>query len=114
MRSLPYLVFHDAYQYFERHYGLSPVGAVSTGPERPPGARRVYEVRRRIAERDIRCVFTEPQFRPALVRTVVEGTPARIAVLDPLGADIEAGPEAWFILMRRLGESLLSCLGEGG
>lgn len=110
VRSVPYVVFHDAYQYFERRYGLAPAGAISVSPERSPGARRLTRVRERILRAGVRCVFAEPQFEPRLVATLVEGTRARTGVLDPLGADLPPGPEAWFALMRNLADALAACL----
>ena len=66
-----------------------------------------------LSEHGIRCVFTEPQFEPDLVRTLVEGTEVKTAVLDPIGADIRPGPDAWFEVMRGLGDSISGCLGDG-
>ena len=108
----PYVVFHDAYQYFERRYGLAAAGALTVSPERAPGIRRIIEIRAAITGRGARCVFAEPQFAPAIARTVVEGTTARLGVLDPLGAGIPPGPDHWFALMRGLAESLVECLGD--
>jgi len=110
VRGVPYVVFHDAYQYFERHYALRPAGSVAVSPERTPGARRVREIREKIRGLRARCVFGEPQFPPALLATLTEGTEARTGVLDPLGADLSPGPDAWFALMRSLGGSLATCL----
>ena len=112
VRTVPYVVFHDAYQGFERHYGLNAVGAVSLSPERPPGARRLRALRRALAEAGVRCVFREPQFPPRLVETLVAGTAARTGELDPLGAGLVPGPDAWFALMRGLAADLAGCLGE--
>jgi zinc transport system substrate-binding protein len=110
VRGVPYVVFHDAYQYFERHYTLRVVGSIAVSPERSPGARRVREIREKVRGLGARCVFGEPQFPPALLATLTEGTEARTGVLDPLGADIPAGPDAWFALMRSLGGALAACL----
>jgi zinc transport system substrate-binding protein len=72
------------------------------------------ELREHVEARGALCVFAEPQFAPSLVETIVEGTGARAGVLDPLGADLEAGPDQYFALMRGLAESLRDCLsGEG-
>lgn len=106
----PYVVFHDAYHYLEARYGLSPVGAITINPDRAPGARTLSEIRDRIERSGAVCVFREPQFEPALMRTVTAGTPARVAVLDPLGADIPPGAEAYFATMRRLATALHDCL----
>jgi zinc transport system substrate-binding protein len=109
-RGVPYVVFHDAYQYFERRYALGAVGSIAVSPERSPGAGRVREIRERIRRLGARCVFGEPQFPPALLATLIEGTGARTGELDPLGAELAAGPEAWFALMRALAASLAGCL----
>jgi zinc transport system substrate-binding protein len=111
LRGEPYLVFHDAYQYFERHYGLRAVGSVTVSPERPPGARRLHQLRGKIRTSGARCVFAEPQFRPGLVRTLIEGSGARGAELDPLGAGLQPGADAWFRLMEGLAGGLVACLG---
>ena len=113
VRDRAFIVFHDGYGYFEHAYGLNGKGAVAVDPARPPGAKRLTELRGALAEHDIRCVFTEPQFEPKLVRTVIEGTEVRTAALDALGFDVERGPDAWFEVMRGLGDSVTECLGDG-
>ena len=110
VRDVPYLVFHDAYGHFEARYGLTSVGAMTRNPEIAPGARRLAQLRRLIAERGVACLFTEPQFPPALARTVTGGATVRIATLDPLGAALAPGPEAYFTLMRALADDLTACL----
>ena len=110
VKSKPYIVFHDAYRYFENHYNLNPVGSVSLGPERQPGAKHVHKLRAKISRLEASCVFSEPQFRPKLVRTLLDGTQAGSGQLDPLGADLEPGPEAYFQLMQQLADNLLQCL----
>lgn len=109
-RGLPYLVFHDAYQYFEARYGLSPVGALAVDPERPPGARRLAELHDRIEETGARCLFAEPQFEPKIVRVIRQATGVRTAMLDPLGAALEPGPELYEALLRKLAADLKACL----
>jgi zinc transport system substrate-binding protein len=84
----PFMVFHDAYQYFENAFGLAAVGALSVAPQRLPGAKRLGELRERLTSAGVVCVFREPQFAPKLAETLVEGSSARIGVLDPLGAGL--------------------------
>jgi len=110
VRERPFVVFHDAYPYFERHFDLNAVGAITLSPDRAPGAQRLSEIRAKIEELGAACVFSEPQFTPSVVRTVVAGTSARQGALDPLGVDLAAGPEAYFALMRDLAGSLRKCL----
>ena len=110
VQQQPYIVFHDAYQYFERRYGLNAVGSVVLNPEQRPGAKRVAAIQARIRDLKVRCVFSEPQFQPALVETVIAGSGARTGVLDPLGATLPAGPDAYFQLLQGLGAALRGCL----
>ena len=106
----PYIVFHDGYHYFEDRYGLTPVGSITVSPELSPGAKRLVEIRGRIRKEAALCIFAEPQFEPKLVRTVAQGTGARTATLDPLGAQLTPGPDAYFHLMRNLAKDLTACL----
>jgi len=106
IRKVPYLVFHAAYQYFEAAYGLNAVGSVAVDPEHRPGVKRVREIRDKIMTSGARCVFSEPQFEARLIATLIEGTNARTGILDPLGIDLEANQDAYFILMERLAENL--------
>jgi zinc transport system substrate-binding protein len=109
--DVPYIVFHDAYQYFEAHYGLSPQGSVTVASDRPAGTRRIIEIRARITGTDVRCVFAPPQFSPRLVRVLVENSSATSATLDDLGTDIEPGPQLYETMLRHMTDNFVSCLG---
>jgi zinc transport system substrate-binding protein len=110
LHGRPYLVFHDAFHYFEAHYGLSPAGAVTAASDRPPGTRRVEDLRARIKRSGPICVFSSPQFSPRLVSALIEGSAARPGILDDLGADIPPGPGLYATLLSRIAGSLRSCL----
>ena len=109
-----FVVFHDAYQYFEERFGLSAVGSITVSPEVMPGASRIKELKEKINELNALCVFSEPQFEPKLVSTVIEGTNASTGVLDPLGASIKDGPQLYFILINNMANSLKECLSKTG
>jgi zinc transport system substrate-binding protein len=109
-KNLPYIVFHDAYPYFEKVFGLSPVGSITVDPERKPGARRISEIRNKIKQLSARCVFSEPQFEPRMVDIIIEGTGARKGVLDPLGAELKADEDSYFILLNNLADNLITGL----
>jgi zinc transport system substrate-binding protein len=111
LRGRPYIVYHDAYQYFEARYGLTSAGAVALDPERPASAKRIAEIRAKLTAAGAACVFAEPQFPPAIINTVVEGTGAHVGVLDPLGADLASGPDAYFTLLHGLATAMRDCLG---
>ena len=106
----PFIVFHDATQYFENHYGLSAAGSITVSPDVPPSAMRLTEVRRKISSLGAVCVFTEPSFQPNLVAAVTEGTHARAGTLDAEGQMLTPGPGLYFDLMRGLAHNLASCL----
>ncbi|HMI98196.1 MAG TPA: zinc ABC transporter substrate-binding protein [Micropepsaceae bacterium] len=110
VRATPYLLFHDAFHYFEARYGLSPMGAVTVAADRPPGVRRVEMLRARIKAAGPICVFSTPQFSPRLLPALTEGSAAKSAVLDDLGADIPPGPGLYEALLTRIAGSLRSCL----
>ncbi len=107
-----FVVFHDAYQYFENRFGVIASGSITVSPESQPGAERIAEIRARVQELGAACVFAEPQFEPKLVSTVIEGTQARSGVIDPIGAEIENGPDLYFQMIRNLASSIKGCLSE--
>jgi len=113
VQDRPYIVFHDAYQYFERHFGTRIVGSITVSPDQAPGARRLAELRERIRTLQAVCVFREPQFPAPVVDTLVDGSNVKVGVLDPEGADLTPGPDAYLTLMDRIGDSLANCLTQG-
>lgn len=107
----PFVVFHDAYQYFADRFDLDSVGSITVSPERQPSAKRLSELRQKIRALHAVCLFAEPLFQPHLVAAVVEGTDVRMGTLDPEGALLPAGAELYFALMRNLAAGFKSCLG---
>lgn len=107
-----FVVFHDAYQYFENRFGVKAAGSITVSPEIIPGAKRVGEIRDKVKSLDVTCVFAEPQFEPKLVSTVTEGTKAKSGVLDPLGAELPDGQDLYFALIRNMATSIRDCLSE--
>ena len=110
IRGRPFIVFHDAYQYFEHRFNVDASGSVALGDASSPGPARIAVIRQKVQTLGAHCVFSEPQFRSKIITTVIEGTTARSATLDPLGATLKPGPELYSQLLRNLGENLLTCL----
>jgi len=113
VRGKPFVVFHDAYQYFEHGFDIEAAGSIVVEPGTPPGAKRLAAIRDALTRLKAACVFAEPEFRSALVDTVIEGSSARTGVLDPLGSELADGPDLYFALIRNLAEGLADCLAEG-
>jgi zinc transport system substrate-binding protein len=105
-----YFVFHDAYGYFEKHFGLSPLGHFTVNPEIQPGAQRLHQIRTQLVEQRAVCVFAEPQFRPAVINAVAKGTNVRSGTLDPLGTGIELGKDSYGNFLTALSNQYVSCL----
>jgi zinc transport system substrate-binding protein len=112
VRDKPFIVFHDAYQYFEHRFGLNVAGSITVTPESLPGAQRVSELHTKVASAGAACVFAEPQFEPAVVNTIIEGTAAKSGTLDPEGAGLNEGPDLYERLIIGLADSLIDCLGQ--
>jgi zinc transport system substrate-binding protein len=110
VRDGQFVVFHDAYQYFEMDFDLPASGAISIGDASDPSPARIAEIQDRIAEQGIDCVLAEPQFNPGLVATVLDGTEAQTGILDPLGSDLEPGPALYPQLIRNLSTALAGCM----
>ncbi|SHH46230.1 zinc ABC transporter substrate-binding protein [Cognatishimia maritima] len=104
-----FVVFHDAYQYFEHAFDLNALGALQLSDATPPSAARLVHLRDEIAEHGVVCVFAEPQFNPELIASVApEGT--NTGTLDPLGTQLPMGPSFYTLLLRDLTERVANCL----
>ena len=113
-RDKPFIVFHDAYRYFEDRFGLKAVGSAVVSTGRSPGVRRVRELRKKVRELGVVCVFAEPRYDPRFVRLITEGTKARGGTVDPAGMTVKAGPEMYFNLLRGMAKSFKACLAPPG
>jgi zinc transport system substrate-binding protein len=113
VKDRPFIVFHDAYHYLEDRYALAAAGAITVTPDQRPGAARLSQLRHAIGDAKAVCVFAEPQFEPALVKVLVEGTGVRTGTLDPEGANIPEGPALYPALMRFNAKALVDCLSGG-
>ena len=110
VRDAPYVVLHDAFQYFERSFNLTAIGAISVSPDRPPSARRLSDLRRHMHALEAVCAFSEPQIPAGLVDTLIADSGMKRDVLDPLGATLPPGPDAYFAMMTANADALARCL----
>jgi zinc transport system substrate-binding protein len=110
VKDRPFVVFHDAYQYFESRFGLNVAGSITISPELAPGADRIAAIRDKLKTLDAACVFAEPNFDPRVVDVLIEGTGAKAATLDPEGATLEPGPGLYAQLIGTIADNLVACL----
>lgn len=108
--SRPFVVFHDGYQYFETRYQLNNLGSLRLQPETSPGAKHVREMQVLVREKKVACVFTEPQFDNRLAYTVIEGSDAKTAIVDPVGSMNAPGLNLYFEMMQGLARAFVQCL----
>jgi zinc transport system substrate-binding protein len=110
IRGRPFIVFHDAYHYFEHRFDVEAAGSVSIGDASSPGPARIAAIRGKVQTLGATCVFSEPQFEPKIIATIIEKTAARSGILDPVGAALKPGPNQYSQLLRHLAHGLLTCL----
>ncbi|WP_068117398.1 zinc ABC transporter substrate-binding protein [Tropicimonas marinistellae] len=109
IRNIRYVVFHDAYQYFERRFGIQAVGAITLSDAAGPSAARIAELRDEVASRSIDCVVSQPQFNPDLVQAVVKNGTAQTTVIDPIGVGLPRGAGLYEAMMRSMASGLVAC-----
>ena len=108
-KNARFVVFHDAYQYFEKRFDISSEGSLTLNPDVLPGAKQISDIQNLILIKKINCIFSEPQFNPKIIDTIAKDSNISIGVLDPLGANIESGKFLYFKLLNNLSESLRDC-----
>ena len=108
-KDATYVVFHDAFQYFEQRFEIEVIGALTVNPEILPGAKQLAEIREVIEHEAVNCLFSEPQFNPTIAETIASDTGVKAAVLDPLGAELEPGKDLYFDLISDMASSFESC-----
>ena len=111
IKGKPYVVFHDAYQYFEKTFDLNAVGSVALEGDIASSPKQISFIKDKIKKLNASCVFQEPQFDSKLVKIVVEGTNAQIGTLDPLGVNISGKENFYIQLLKNMAKSLKECLG---
>ena len=108
-KDASFVVFHDAYQYFEKRFGLNVIGALTVNPDVMPGAEQLSEIREVIEHEKAKCIFSEPQFNPNIINSIASDTGVKTGVLDPLGANIDKGKNMYFDLIKDMSNSLKGC-----
>ena len=107
--NLRFVVFHDAYQYFENRFGIKILGALTVNPDVLPGAEQLSEIREVIEHEKVKCLFSEPQFNPAIIKSIAKDTKIKIGVLDPLGATLDKGKGMYVKLLSNMYSSFKGC-----
>ncbi|BGI50794.1 MAG: zinc ABC transporter substrate-binding protein ZnuA [Arsenophonus endosymbiont of Ceratovacuna japonica] len=110
IRKKQYFVFHDAYSYFENHYHLSSLGYFTINPIIQPGAKRLYQIKKILIQKKVICVFVEPQFKPAVIKTMIKNTNVQIGILDPLGSNIKLSKDNYIKFLISLSNQFKNCL----
>jgi len=107
-----YLMFHDAFQYFEHEFQLRPARYVTTSPEHISGIRNVQSLKQHIEQNNIQCIFYEPPEIPSIVNTLVDDRAIKVLPLDPVGSHLNTGSQLYFTLMEEIASNLYGCMVE--
>ena len=110
IQQTPFMVYHDAYSYFEHHFGLHSLGRVTLNPGQPSGAKSIGKLRHLLKNSAVTCLFAEPQFPTAIIQTIIENIPIKVGLLDPLGSSLTEGEEHYFQLLHTLANNMTDCL----
>jgi len=108
-KDLRFVVFHDAYQYFENRFGIQVLGSLTVNTDVMPGAEQLSEIREVIEHEKVNCLFSEPQFNPAIIKSIAKDTNVKIGTLDPLGAKLDKGKNLYFNLLKDMSSSFKGC-----
>jgi zinc transport system substrate-binding protein len=112
VKDKPFITFHDAFQYFEKRFGMEAAGTVTINPDIAPGAERITVLQAKAKDLGAVCLFTEPNFDPKIMSVIMEGSKAKTATLDPEAAGMTEGPELYAQSLREISRDLAACLGE--
>jgi zinc transport system substrate-binding protein len=80
-----FFVFHPAYGYFARRYGLRQMAVEVQGKE--PTARQLAELIDRARAAEVRALFVQPQFSGSAPMAVADAAGCMLVDLDPLAED---------------------------
>ena len=108
-KKASFVTFHDAYQYFEKRFGVEALGALTINTDIQPGAKQIEEIQHLVEDKNIKCIFSEPQFNPKLINMIAKSSGAKTGILDPLGSSYKPGNDLYFNLINDLYENLNKC-----
>ena len=79
------VVFHPAYGYFARRYGLIQMAVEVDG--KTPSARRLASVVNELSDQPVRALFVQPQFSRSAAERVANALDCDLVELDPVAGD---------------------------
>jgi len=108
-KDISYVVFHDAYQYFEKRFEVTSAGALTLNPDVLPGAKQIVDIQSLIKEKNIKCIFSEPQYNPKIIETLASDTNISTGTMDPLGVNLDRGVTMYSKLIMNIADSIKNC-----
>jgi len=108
-KKASFVTFHDAYQYFEKRFGIEALGALTINTDIQPGAKQIEEIQHLVEDKNIKCIFSEPQYNPKLINMIAKSSGAKTGILDPLGSSYKPGQDLYFNLINDLYQNINKC-----
>ena len=109
LRDKPMIVYHDAFQYFEKSFALKSIGAIILKSDQSPSVKHIKQLKKLAKEKNVTCVLGAPGAHPRIATVVMSGTNAGFSIVDPLGLYIEKGPDLYFDMMTDIAQSIADC-----
>lgn len=109
--QMQYAVYHNAFQYFERQFGLDHDLVFVASEEMQPGVRHMLTVRRAIEARPLLCLLEDVTTQDGTVQTLLGGNELQRVKADTLGQNLSSGPMAYIYLIDNLAGAFRQCLG---
>ncbi|SLN40287.1 High-affinity zinc uptake system protein ZnuA precursor [Roseovarius litorisediminis] len=108
VRGVPFVVLHDAYQYFENSFDIPAAAAISLSDATSPGPARLADLRALVKDKAINCVLSEPQFDTKLTGAILAAG-YKTGELDPMGARLVRGAGLYPAMLQALAKGFASC-----
>ncbi len=78
------VTFHEAFLYFAEEFDLDIVAVIEREPGTYPSAREVAETIDLIKEKDVKAIFSEPQYSKSAADTIAREAGINVYSLDPI------------------------------
>ncbi len=108
-RKNPMIVYHDAFQYFEKAFGLKSIGAIILKSDQTPSVKHIRALKRLARTKNVTCVLGAPGANPRIATVVMSDTDAGFSIVDPLGLYLDKSTDLYFDMMHEMAQSIVDC-----
>ena len=99
------ITFHEAFPYFAEEFNLNIAGVIEIEPDSEPSAEEIEEISNTVKEKNIKALFTEPQYSSKVAETIATETGATVYELDPIVTG-DSNPDAYDDYINKMKKNL--------